>query len=158
MVLFGLHDHEVGHFHNFEKHDTYRHFMLNPAHFPLQEVVLHSDLRAEQKKPFDLSAEPVWQVMVFWLSVGEHFSSILMQLIALGNWSEDMIRRVTDAFYPTSINIGSRRDFAVWQKHEDEHMRERQRQHDYCSTVRNDLHFQHANKMKTNCRKVESFM
>ncbi|RYP40686.1 hypothetical protein DL767_001544 [Monosporascus sp. MG133] len=98
-------------------------------------------LQQEQTAPFNLASEAGWRVSLIRLGEEDHILSIVMHHIISDGWSIDILRRELSQFYTAALrghdplSVVSPlpihyRDFAVWQKQE-EQVAEHQRQLEY---------------------------
>ncbi|MBE3049980.1 AMP-binding protein, partial [Candidatus Bathyarchaeota archaeon] len=98
-------------------------------------------LRQGQTAPFDLSSEPGWRTSLLRLGDDDHILSIVIHHIVSDGWSLDVLRQDLGQFYAAAVRGEdplSRvsplpiqyRDFAAWQK-QDEQVAEHRRQLEY---------------------------
>ncbi|KAI9148687.1 Enniatin synthetase [Paramyrothecium foliicola] len=107
----------------------------------MQRATYTEILGKEQTTPFDLTSEPGWRVALLRLEEKDHILSIAMHHIISDGWSIDLLRQELGQFYAAALRSQNPlsqtlplpvqyRDFAVWQKQEDQQA-EHQRQLDY---------------------------
>nr|ABR28366.2 bassianolide synthetase [Xylaria sp. BCC 1067] len=98
-------------------------------------------LQQEQAAPFDVTSEAGWRVSLIRLGEDDHILSIVMHHIISDGWSIDILRQELSKFYAAALRGHDPlsgisplpihyRDFAVWQKQE-EQVAEHQRQLEY---------------------------
>ncbi|PSK46149.1 Nonribosomal peptide synthetase 2 [Elsinoe australis] len=110
----------------------------------LNIVVLgeHSDwsiaLREEQTTSFDLTKSPGWRPTLFKLNAEHHILSLVLHHIISDGWSIDILRRELSQFYLLAVQHQvdpflsiqplpiQYRDFAIWQRREQEGEQSRQ--------------------------------
>ncbi|KAI1181191.1 non-ribosomal peptide synthetase [Nemania sp. FL0916] len=98
-------------------------------------------LKQEQTAPFDLTSEAGWRVSLIKLGENDHILTIVMHHIISDGWSIDILRQELSQFYAAALQGHDPlskvsplpiqyRDFAVWQKQE-EQVAEQLRQLEY---------------------------